>query len=44
MGFATAKTFEEAGAAMARADVNRDAVQRATDQLVQAGNIVNVVR
>jgi NAD(P)-dependent dehydrogenase (short-subunit alcohol dehydrogenase family) len=43
MDFATAQAFAEAGAALALADVNRDAVQRTTDQLVQAGNIAIAV-
>ncbi len=38
MGFATAKAFAEAGAAVALADVNQEAVEKATDQLVQAGH------
>lgn len=44
MGFATAKAFAEAGAAVALADLNQDAVQKATDQLVQAGHNVLAVR
>jgi NAD(P)-dependent dehydrogenase (short-subunit alcohol dehydrogenase family) len=38
MGFATAKAFAEAGAAIALADLNQDALEKATDQLVQAGH------
>ena len=38
MGFATAKAFAEAGAAVALADVNHDAVQRTAAELVQAGH------
>jgi NAD(P)-dependent dehydrogenase (short-subunit alcohol dehydrogenase family) len=37
MGFAAAKAFAEAGAAVALADLNQNALQKATDQLVQAG-------
>jgi NAD(P)-dependent dehydrogenase (short-subunit alcohol dehydrogenase family) len=44
MGFATAKAFAEAGAALALADVNQDAVQRAADQLVQAGHSALAIR
>jgi NAD(P)-dependent dehydrogenase (short-subunit alcohol dehydrogenase family) len=38
MGFATAKAFAEAGAAVALADSNESALQKATDALVQAGH------
>ncbi len=44
MGFAAAKAFAEAGAAVALADVNRDAVQRATERLVQAGHKALAIR
>jgi NAD(P)-dependent dehydrogenase (short-subunit alcohol dehydrogenase family) len=33
MGFATAKAFAEAGAAVALADLNDEALQKAADQL-----------
>lgn len=38
MGFATAKAFAEAGASVVLADLNQGALQKATDQLVQAGH------
>jgi NAD(P)-dependent dehydrogenase (short-subunit alcohol dehydrogenase family) len=38
MGFATAKAFAEAGAAVALADVNEKAIGEVTDQLVRAGH------
>jgi NAD(P)-dependent dehydrogenase (short-subunit alcohol dehydrogenase family) len=44
MGFATAKAFAEAGAAVTLADLNQDALQKATDQLVQAGHKALAVR
>jgi NAD(P)-dependent dehydrogenase (short-subunit alcohol dehydrogenase family) len=44
MGFATAKAFAEAGAAVALADVDQAAVQRAADQLVQAGHQALAIR
>jgi NAD(P)-dependent dehydrogenase (short-subunit alcohol dehydrogenase family) len=44
MGFATAKAFAEAGAAVVLADVNEGAVERAADQLVQAGHKALAVR
>ncbi len=44
MGFAAAKAFAEAGAAVTLADWNEDAVQKATDQLAQAGHKVLAVR
>src|SRR5689334_14316677 len=44
MGFATAKAFAEAGAAVALADLNQDALRKATDQLVQAGHKAMAVR
>jgi NAD(P)-dependent dehydrogenase (short-subunit alcohol dehydrogenase family) len=44
MGFATAKAFAEAGAAVALADLNDEAVQKAADQLAQAGHKVLPVR
>jgi NAD(P)-dependent dehydrogenase (short-subunit alcohol dehydrogenase family) len=44
MGFATAKAFAEAGAAVALADLNQDALERATDQLVKAGHKAIAVR
>jgi NAD(P)-dependent dehydrogenase (short-subunit alcohol dehydrogenase family) len=44
MGFATAKAFAEAGAAVALADVSQDAVQGATDQLIRAGHKALAVR
>jgi NAD(P)-dependent dehydrogenase (short-subunit alcohol dehydrogenase family) len=44
MGFATAKAFAEAGAAVALADFNQDALQKAADQLVEAGHKALAVR
>jgi NAD(P)-dependent dehydrogenase (short-subunit alcohol dehydrogenase family) len=44
MGFATAKAFAEAGAAVALADMNDDAVQEAAGELAKAGHKVLPVR
>jgi NAD(P)-dependent dehydrogenase (short-subunit alcohol dehydrogenase family) len=44
MGFATAKAFAEAGAAVVLADFNDDALQTATDQLASAGHRVHAIR
>jgi NAD(P)-dependent dehydrogenase (short-subunit alcohol dehydrogenase family) len=44
MGFATAKAFAEAGAAVALVDVNQGAAERAADQLVQSGHKALAIR
>jgi NAD(P)-dependent dehydrogenase (short-subunit alcohol dehydrogenase family) len=44
MGLATAKAFAEAGAAVVLADVNEEAVNTATEELVAAGHQVIAIR
>lgn len=44
MGLATAKAFAEAGASVALADFNEDAVKQATEQLVAAGHKAIAIR
>ena len=44
MGFATAKAFAEAGAAVALVDVNQGAAERAADQLVLSGHKALAIR
>jgi NAD(P)-dependent dehydrogenase (short-subunit alcohol dehydrogenase family) len=44
MGFATAKAFAEAGAAVALVDVNQGAAERAAHQLVQSGHKALAIR
>jgi NAD(P)-dependent dehydrogenase (short-subunit alcohol dehydrogenase family) len=44
MGFATAKAFAEAGAAVALVDMNQDTLQQAADRLVQSGHKAIAVR
>jgi NAD(P)-dependent dehydrogenase (short-subunit alcohol dehydrogenase family) len=38
MGLASAQAFAQSGAAVVRADINRDAVDAATDKLTAAGH------
>ena len=44
MGLATAQAFAEAGAAVVLADINEDAIQAATEELVAAGHQATAVR